>query len=313
MFKLFQFLCSMFEKLQKKWKVNGWQLLAILCTFAIGGSLTGIVGRKILQQLPEVHPVGWTILYIITMTLIWPLMVVLVSIPFGQYSFFKNYLSRIFQKMTNTPSSIPPSSNPPSSIPPFSIAIFASGTGSNAQKIIEHFRNHPSIRVALVVSNKATAGVLDKAAAAGIPTLLIDKERFFRGDGFVPELTTLGIDFIVLAGFLWKVPPSLIQAYPSRMINIHPALLPKYGGKGMYGNFVHEAVIAAGEKESGITIHYVDEQYDHGGTIFQATCPVFPEDTPETLANRIHALEHQHFPAVIESVILSKLVKNQPS
>ncbi|MBU7577536.1 MAG: phosphoribosylglycinamide formyltransferase [Flavihumibacter sp.] len=215
--------------------------------------------------------------------------------------------------MTNSPSSIPPSSNPPSSIPPFSIAIFASGTGSNAQKIIEHFRNHPSIRIALVVSNKATAGVLDKAAAAGIPTLLIDKERFFRGDGFVPELTTLGIDFIVLAGFLWKVPPSLIQAYPSRMINIHPALLPKYGGKGMYGNFVHEAVIAAGEKESGITIHYVDEQYDHGGTIFQATCPVFPEDTPETLANRIHALEHQHFPAVIESVILSKLVKNQPS
>jgi formyltetrahydrofolate-dependent phosphoribosylglycinamide formyltransferase len=303
----------MFEKLQKKWKVNGWQLLAILCTFAIGGSLTGIVGRKILQQLPEVHPVGWTILYIITMTLIWPLMVVLVSIPFGQYSFFKNYLSRIFQKMTNTPSSTPPSSITPSSIPPFSIAIFASGTGSNAQKIIEHFRNHPSIRVALVVSNKATAGVLDKAAAAGIPTLLIEKERFFRGDGFVPELTNHGIDFIVLAGFLWKVPPSLIQAYPSRMINIHPALLPKYGGKGMYGNFVHEAVIAAGEKESGITIHYVDEQYDHGGTIFRATCPVFPEDTPETLANRIHALEHQHFPAVIESVILSKLVKNQPS
>ncbi|MCU0385426.1 MAG: phosphoribosylglycinamide formyltransferase [Flavihumibacter sp.] len=313
----------MFEKLQKKWKVNGWQLLAILCTFAIGGSLTGIVGRKILQQLPELHPLGWTLLYIITMTLIWPLMVVLVSIPFGQFPFFKNYLLRIFQKMTNTPSStppssippssIPPSSIPPSSIPPFSLAIFASGTGSNAQKIIEHFRNHPSIRVALVVSNKATAGVLDKAVAAGIPTLLIEKERFFRGDGFVAELTNHGIDFIVLAGFLWKVPPSLIQAYPSRMINIHPALLPKYGGKGMYGNFVHEAVIAAGEKESGITIHYVDEQYDHGGTIFQATCPVFPEDTPEALANRIHELEHQHFPAVIESVILSKLVKNQSS
>lgn len=311
MFKLFQFLCSMFEKLQQKWKVNGWQLLAILCTFAIGGSLTGIAGRRILQFLPVEHPVGWFFLYIITMTLIWPLMVLVVSIPFGQFPFFKNYLSRIFLKMSSTtPSSIPPSSIPPSSIP-LSIAIFASGAGSNAEKIIEQFRHHPQIRVALIVSNKATAGVLDKARAAGIPTVLIEKEQFFRGDSYVPELKSKGIDFIVLAGFLWKVPAALIKAYPSRIINIHPALLPKYGGKGMYGNFVHEAVIAAGEKESGITIHYVDEQYDHGGTIFQATCPVLPEDTPDSLANRIHALEHLHFPAVIESVILSKLVKNQ--
>jgi phosphoribosylglycinamide formyltransferase-1 len=125
----------------------------------------------------------------------------------------------------------------------------------------------------------------------------------------VPFLREKNIDFIVLAGFLWKIPPALISAYPSRIINIHPALLPKYGGKGMYGHFVHEAVIAAGDTESGITIHFVDEQYDHGGTIFQATCPVSPSDTPESLAKKIHVLEHENFPRVIEQTILTQVVK----
>ncbi|WP_290798768.1 phosphoribosylglycinamide formyltransferase [Flavihumibacter sp. UBA7668] len=300
----------MFDKLQQKWKVNGWQLTAVLCTFAIGGSLTGIAGRRILALLPVEHPVGWTILYIIVMTLIWPFMVLVVSIPFGQFPFFRNYLSRIFRKMNPSPlSHLSPLS--PSS--PLSLAIFASGAGSNAQKIIEHFRNHPSIRVALIVSNKTDAGVLDKGREAIIPTFLLEKEQFFRGDAYVPDLRSMGIDFIVLAGFLWKVPAALIQAYPSRIINIHPALLPNYGGKGMYGKFVHEAVIAAGEKESGITIHYVDEQYDHGGTIFQATCPVLPNDTPDSLAERIHGLEHQHYPRVIEETLLTQVVKNQNS
>lgn len=306
MFGFIQFLCSMFQKLQRKWKVSGWQLAAVLLTFAIGGSLTGFFGRRILGLLPVVNPIAWTILYIIIMTLIWPLMVLLVSLPFGQFPFFRNYLSRIFHKMKPT-SPLSPSSP----MPAFSLAIFASGTGSNAQKIIEHFRNHPQIQVSLMVSNKPTAGVLDKAQAAGIPTLIIEKEQFFRGDAYVNELKSRGINFIVLAGFLWKVPAALIHAFPSAIINIHPALLPKYGGKGMYGNFVHEAVINAGETESGITIHYVDEQYDHGGTIFQATCPVLPDDNPERLASRIHQLEHAHFPYVIETTILSKLVKNQ--
>lgn len=302
MFKLFQFLCTMFNKLQQKWKVNGWQLAAILCTFAIGGSLTGMLGRRVLQYLPIEHPVGWAILYIIVMTLIWPLMVLTVSIPFGQFPFFRIYLSRLFSKIMQKPVSRPPS--------PVSIAIFASGAGSNAEQIIQHFRQHPTIRVALIVSNKEAAGVLEKARTAGISTMLIEKEKFFRGDAYVPELEAAGIDFVVLAGFLWKIPAALIKAYPSRIINIHPALLPKYGGKGMYGNFVHQAVIAAGEQESGITIHYVDEQYDHGGTIFQATCEVLPADTPETLAARIHSLEHRHFPTVIESVVLTQVVKN---
>jgi len=183
------------------------------------------------------------------------------------------------------------------------LAIFSSGTGSNAARIIQHFRDHPTISIRLIVSNNPHAGVLNIAAAAEIPVLLVEKEQFFRGTAYVPELQAQGIDFIVLAGFLWKVPTRLVQAYPHRIVNIHPALLPDYGGKGMYGVHVHEAVIAAGEKESGITIHYVDELYDHGQAIFQARVPVDPDDTPETLAKKVQHLEHHHFPRVIEEVV----------
>lgn len=183
------------------------------------------------------------------------------------------------------------------------IAIFASGAGSNAQKIIDHFRNHPTIKIKLIVCNKEGAGVLSIAKKEHVSSLLIDKERFFRGDAFVTDLQAQAIDFVVLAGFLWKIPVKLIQAYPNKIINIHPALLPKYGGKGMYGNFVHEAVIAAKETESGITIHYVDELYDHGGVIFQASCALDETDTPETLAKKIHALEHLHYPRIVEEVV----------
>jgi len=183
------------------------------------------------------------------------------------------------------------------------LAIFASGAGSNAEVIINHFKGHPTVSIALIVCNKAGAGVLDIAAKEGVDVLLIEKEPFFRGDAYVNALKNAGIDFVVLAGFLWKIPSALIKAYPNKIINIHPALLPKYGGKGMYGHFVHEAVIAAGETESGITVHFVDEQYDHGNTIFQATCPVLANDTPETLAKRIHGLEHTHFAKVIEGVL----------
>ena len=183
------------------------------------------------------------------------------------------------------------------------IAIFASGAGSNAKKIIEHFANNSQISVGVVVCNKPEAGVLNIAAKAHIPVLIIDKEQFFRGNGYVDELKHAGIDFIVLAGFLWKIPQSLINVYRNKIINIHPALLPKFGGKGMYGSKVHEAVIAAGEKESGITIHYVDEHYDNGDIIFQASCPVLPNDTPDTLAQKIHKLEHENFSRVIEECL----------
>jgi len=185
------------------------------------------------------------------------------------------------------------------------IAIFASGAGSNAKQIIEYFTNHPVVQVALVVCNKPGAGVIAIAAQYNIPTLLIEKEKFFRENAYVDELKEAKIDFIILAGFLWKIPPALIQAFPNKIINIHPALLPKYGGKGMYGQFVHEAVLAAREAESGISIHLVDELYDHGRIIFHASCPVLPTDTPATLAQRIHALEHKHYPEVIEQFVLN--------
>ena len=186
------------------------------------------------------------------------------------------------------------------------IAIFASGTGSNAQKILSHFKTSNKIDVALIVSNKTNAGVLNFAKEYSVPTLIIDREKFLKGDGYVPELQTAKIDWIILAGFLWKIPVSLLNHWEKRIINIHPALLPKYGGKGMYGEAVHRAVLAANEKESGITIHYVDEQYDHGATIFQATCPVLSTDLVENLAEKIHALEHLHYPVVIEKEILSQ-------
>lgn len=183
------------------------------------------------------------------------------------------------------------------------IAIFASGTGSNAEKIIEYFRYSPVISIALIVSNKPGAGVFNIAATNHIPTLLLEKEKFFRGNGYVDELKASGIDFIVLAGFLWKLPVALIHAYPGKIINIHPALLPKYGGKGYYGRHVHEVVLANKETESGISIHFVDEVYDHGKIIFQAKCPVMENDTPETLVQRIHKMEHQYYPLIIEEVV----------
>ncbi len=183
------------------------------------------------------------------------------------------------------------------------LAIFASGTGTNAQQIIRHFNGHASIKVELIVSNKAGAGVVQVAAAANIPVLILQKERFLQGDAYVGELQSRSIDFIILAGFLWKIPAGLIAAFRNQIINIHPALLPKYGGKGMYGQFVHEAVLTAGEKESGISIHYVDEWYDHGKIIFQASCLVEPNEDADSLAKKIHILEHTHYPAVIEKAV----------
>ncbi|MCW3462640.1 phosphoribosylglycinamide formyltransferase [Chitinophaga nivalis] len=186
------------------------------------------------------------------------------------------------------------------------IAIFASGAGSNAQKIIDHFRNSDQARVALIICNKPGAGVFQIAEREGIPGILLEKEQFLHTDTYIQLLQEYKTDLVVLAGFLWKVPANLVQAFPERIINIHPALLPKFGGKGMYGHFVHEAVIAAGEKESGITIHYVNEKYDDGAPILQERCAITSDDTPESVAKKVQALEHQWFPIIVER-LLSKI------
>jgi len=293
----------MLDRLQKKWKVSGWRLLLVLVTFAVGGSLTGYAGKKIMNVLGLENALMYGLVYLVVVTLVWPVMVLAVSLVTGQFLFFKNYLAALGQKILRRKQGTASKSRM-AAVPPRRIAIFASGAGSNAQNIINYFRNKPLMQVATIVCNKPGAGVVQIAEKEGIPLLLIGREEFFRGHAYVPQLRSLNVDFIVLAGFLWKVPQALIDAYRGRIVNIHPALLPKYGGKGMYGNYVHEAVLAAGETESGITIHFVDEHYDHGDVIFQARCGVLPGDTPELLARRIHELEYQHYPRVIESVLL---------
>ncbi|MBL7691233.1 MAG: phosphoribosylglycinamide formyltransferase [Flavipsychrobacter sp.] len=182
------------------------------------------------------------------------------------------------------------------------LIIFASGAGTNAAAIINWFKANGKARVSLIVCNKPQAGVLKIAERENIPTLLIDKQSI-QSTEFVATLQSHNPTLIVLAGFLWKIPATMTTTFPDKIINIHPALLPKYGGKGMYGHHVHEAVIAAGEPESGITIHYVNEAYDEGNTIVQAHCPVVAGDTPDSLAARIHQLEHYYFPRVIEFLL----------
>jgi phosphoribosylglycinamide formyltransferase-1 len=183
------------------------------------------------------------------------------------------------------------------------IAIFASGSGTNAQRIIEYFSGNPEITVSLILSNKPDAYVLERAGKLKVPSVVFDRHTFNETDDITNLLKKEGIDFIVLAGFLWLVPLNLIRTYPGKIINIHPALLPEYGGKGMYGERVHEAVLQNGDKESGISIHYVNEKYDEGSIIFQAKCEVLPEDTPDSLAHRVHQLEYKHYPEVIEKLV----------
>ncbi len=184
------------------------------------------------------------------------------------------------------------------------IAIFASGTGTNAKKIIEYFRINPHIQVSFIVSNKKDAPVLDIARENNIDTLVVNRHEFYQTEQLLQHLHKRNIDFIVLAGFLWLIPEYLVRAYPNKMVNIHPALLPKYGGKGMYGKHVHEAVRVAGDRESGITIHYVNENYDEGDIIFQAKCELAPDDTPQDIASKVQALEHEHFAPVIEELLM---------
>lgn len=183
------------------------------------------------------------------------------------------------------------------------LAIMASGSGTNAEAIINHFRNHPFINVKLILSNKPDAFVLQRAAKFNIPSTVFTRHDFCNSDKVVDLLKSNDINWVILAGFLWLVPDNLLKAFPDKIINIHPALLPKYGGKGMYGMNVHQAVVAAKEKQSGITIHLLNDRFDEGPVLFQAFVDLNENDKPETVAQKIHELEHKHFARVIEETV----------
>ncbi|MDH3649435.1 MAG: phosphoribosylglycinamide formyltransferase [Saprospiraceae bacterium] len=191
------------------------------------------------------------------------------------------------------------------------LAIFASGTGSNAAKIIDYFDSKEDIRVELIVSNRSGAGVLKIADRHSVPTLILSREAFYHSNQILFDLQQRQINWIILAGFLWLIPAYLVQSYRSRIINIHPALLPKYGGKGMYGKYVHEAVFKSGETETGITIHFVNEQYDEGQIIYQARCQVEETDTPQSIQGKVQALEHKHFAPVIEKLLRKEKIADR--
>ncbi len=190
------------------------------------------------------------------------------------------------------------------------IAILASGSGSNAENIVNYFFDNKNVEIPLFISNKKDAFVHERAKKLGIPCYYFTAKQFNETDDVLDLLKEKGIDFVVLAGFLLKIPSNLLKEFHNAIINIHPALLPKFGGKGMYGDYVHQAVVESGEKKSGITIHYVNENYDEGKIIFQATCDVLPGDTPGDVAEKVHALEYKYFPEVIEKVISKKVTED---
>jgi len=188
----------------------------------------------------------------------------------------------------------------------FRIAVFASGSGSNAEEIFKYFKNHDTIEVVLLLSNNPNAYALERAKNHHIKSVVFNRKEFIEGASILAHLKEAGITHIVLAGFLWLIPPYLLTTFPDRIVNIHPALLPKYGGKGMYGSNVHAAVKASGELESGITIHLVNEQYDQGRILFQGKCAITENDSPEEIAACVLKLEHEHYPKVIEKWLLGK-------
>ena len=285
----------MFNKLQQKWKVGGIQLFLILCTFAVTGSLTAFISERITNWVgfDENTLFAWKILLRLSILIFgYQFIILAVSFVFGQFRFFWNYEKKILTKMGFIKRKAP-------KIEAFKLAIFASGKGSNAEKIIQYFDNVQLVKVSMIVCNNPEAGVLDIAKHHNIKTLVIDKKTFAQTEEYVQLLKNEGITHIILAGFLWKVPETMINGYRNKILNIHPALLPNFGGKGMYGDRVHEAVIASGQKETGITIHLVDEHYDNGTTVFQASVPIEDSDTESSIAQKVHSLEHLHYPRVI--------------
>lgn len=286
----------MLQKLQEKWGLSTRTFWIVFIAFGLTGTTTAILTRYVTGWLGMDANSEWYLrVGVRVFMLLFGYQVILLGYGFllGQWAFFWKYEVKLLRRLKI----LPPAPQKTS------LAIFASGSGSNALKIMQYFEHHPTISIDLIVCNKPGAGVIHHAEKYGVPVLLIEKERFFRGDAYIPVLQQHRISFVVLAGFLWKIPALLIAAFPQRMVNIHPALLPKFGGKGMYGENVHRAVLESGDKESGITIHRVNEHFDAGEIVFQATCAITETDTPHTLAMKVHALEHAHYAQVIEQMV----------
>lgn len=289
----------MFKRLQQKWGLSTKTFWIVFLAFGLTGTTTAFLTRYVTRWLGMDANSEWYFrLGVRLFMLLIGYQVILLSFGalLGQWAFFWKYEVKLLRKLRI----LPPESNK------IYLAIFASGNGSNARRIMEYFHGHREIAVALLVCNKPGAGVIAHAEKWGIPVLMIDRERFFRGDAYLSVLHQHRIGWIALAGFLWKVPEQVVAAYAGKMINIHPALLPNYGGKGMYGEHVHTAVLTSGEKESGITIHLVNEHFDEGEILFQEKCSVEPGDTTACLAKKIHELEHHHYAPVLEKTILSR-------
>jgi formyltetrahydrofolate-dependent phosphoribosylglycinamide formyltransferase len=290
----------MLNRLKKHWNVNDKDLFLILCTFAITGTFTAWLSKKVAEWLLlDKYGFAWWSSKFLVLLFGYQIIILAVGFAFGMFPFFWKYEKKILSRLGLMKKKAEGTTD-------FGqltkIAIFASGAGSNAQQIINYFRESTTAKVVLIVCNNPKAGVLNIALNEKIPVLLLEKNTFLE-TGYASQIKSYGADFIILAGFLWKIPFPLINAFQNKIINIHPALLPAFGGKGMYGSAVHSAVIAAREKESGITIHYVDEKYDHGKIIFQTKCNVNENETPESLAQKIHQLEHQYYPKIIDSIL----------
>lgn len=263
-----------------------------MITFAVTGTTAAFITAKITAWLDiEKWSLSFWLLKLGVLLIGYQILLLFFGFVFGQFRFFWQYERKILQAVGLIKRD-----------PPLRIAVFASGKGTNAENLVRYFNHDPKkskkANITLIVCNKPGAGVLSLAQREGIPVLMIEQAGFSSGK-YLSEIRAAA-DLLVLAGFLWKVPQSLIDAFPGRIINIHPALLPKYGGPGMYGMKVHQAVIANGETESGITIHHVDEHYDNGDRIFQEKCTVEPTDTPDSLSEKIHRLEMEHYPKQVE-------------
>lgn len=288
----------MFKRLKKHWGADNKKLFLILLTFTITGSLTAWLSNKIpIWLLMEKFSWAWWLSKIAVFIFGYQVLILIIGYCLGQFPFFWNYEKKILRAF-----GFLRRSKKTENADMKNICLFASGAGSNAEKIIDYFRGHSSICVVLIVCNNPKAGVISIANRQNIPLLMIEKS-IFNKTGYVGQLSAYHIDLIVLAGFLLKIPEILLKAYPGKIINLHPALLPAYGGAGMYGPAVHKAILADGKKESGITIHFVDEVYDHGEIILQEKCFIDENDSVESLTGKIRLLEHENFAPTIEKLL----------